>query len=47
MTAKHVHVGGIAVIGFVATLYAVNFLVRTAAAHHPDNPAVQALVYGI
>lgn len=47
MTAKHVHIGGLYFIGFVASLYAVNFLARTIAARHPDSPAVQALVYGL
>lgn len=47
MNSHHIHVGGIAIIGFVAMLYAVNFLARTAAGHHADSPAVQGLIYGL
>ena len=41
----HVHTAGLSIVIFAATLVVLNFLTRTVAAKHPDNPAFQGLAY--
>ena len=44
---KHVHVGGIYIVTFFATLYVLNFLIRLWAGRHASNPVAGALAFGV
>jgi hypothetical protein len=42
---KHIHVAGITIVTVLAITGAAHFLIRTVAAHHPNNPFWQAMAY--
>lgn len=45
--AHHVHVGGVYFLTFFASLYVINFLLRTWTARHGNNAVAKALAFGI